>query len=483
MHNPLTDRRAGLLLHPTSLPAATGQGDPGSGAFRFIDFLSECGFSVWQTLPLGPTHADHSPYQCLSVHAGNVDLISLDDLVSRGWLEANDGGVPECLVQAGKRFKAAAGEDDRRAFSDFRDQHAAWLDDYALYQAIRHAQGETAWLQWPPALRNRHKSALSRFRKTHAGEIEQACFEQFVFFMQWRAVRDYAHNRGIALFGDIPIFVAHDSADVWANRSLFSLDRAGQMNVVAGVPPDYFSASGQRWGNPLYRWDKIQADDFSWWVERLRTQLALFDIIRLDHFRGFEKYWEIPATEETAINGRWVEAPGAALFEKLRDVFGDLPLVAEDLGTITPEVDALRHRFGLPGMKILQFAFDGGSDNPYLPHNHEPHSVVYTGTHDNDTTRGWYESRDENGKWAVNEYLGNPAEAMPWPLIRAALASVARLAILPLQDILALGSGHRMNMPGTAGDNWSWKFDWAEVPPDLAGRMRHLIQLYGRIRD
>jgi 4-alpha-glucanotransferase len=303
-----------------------------------------------------------------------------------------------------------------------------------------------------------------------------------VFFLQWQAVRDHAHRQGIALFGDMPIYVAADSADIWAGRELFSTDAEGKLDFVAGVPPDYFSANGQRWGNPLYRWDRIQADDFRWWLDRFRTQLLLFDIIRLDHFRGFEKYWEVPSSEATAINGRWVEAPGDALFGRMRETFGDLPLVAEDLGTITTEVDALRRRFDLPGMKILQFAFDDGPDNPYLPHNHVPQSVVYTGTHDNNTTLGWYQERDEHARHKVNEYLGNPSEDMPWPLIRMALASVARLAILPMQDILALGNGHRMNLPGTTENNWNWKFDWSQVASDLAARLQRMIHLYGRYR-
>jgi 4-alpha-glucanotransferase len=277
--------------------------------------------------------------------------------------------------------------------------------------------------------------------------------------------------------------VSHDSADIWSHRELFALDASGRPEVVAGVPPDYFSATGQRWGNPLYRWDRIAADDFRWWLERLKSQLGLFDILRLDHFRGFEKYWEIPASADTAIHGRWVDAPGEALFERLREVYGELPLVAEDLGIITPEVDALRIRFKLPGMKILQFAFGGGADNPYLPHNHLPCSVVYTGTHDNDTTLGWYRQCDDAQHRAVSDYLGNPSEPMPWPLIRAALASVARLAVLPMQDILELGGEHRMNMPGTTGRNWTWQFTWEQVPEELPGRLHRLIGIYGRLRD
>lgn len=483
MDKSLNERRAGLLLHPTSLPDSQSGGCLGHKSRRFVDFLRQCGFSVWQTLPLGPIHNDGSPYQCMSVHAGNADLICIDDLIARGWLEQDQRLADTALAQARTGFEHHAHDGDRAAFADFRQQHAAWLDDYALFRVIRHAQGETSWLEWPAPLRDRDAAAMQTFREEHGMECEQVCFEQFVFFSQWAALRDYAHQNDIALFGDIPIFVAHDSADIWSRRDLFSLDATGHPEVVAGVPPDYFSATGQRWGNPLYRWDRIMEDDFHWWLERIRSQLELFDILRLDHFRGFEKYWEIPASADTAIHGRWVAAPGEALFARLQESYGQLPLVAEDLGTITPEVEALRDRFDLPGMKILQFAFGGGADNPYLPHNHVPRSVVYTGTHDNDTTLGWYLGCDETQRQAVNDYLGNLPEDMPWPLIRAALASVARLAILPMQDILELGSEHRMNMPGTTANNWTWQFDWEQVPADLPGRLRQLIQLYGRGRN
>jgi 4-alpha-glucanotransferase len=480
--NPLNERRAGLLLHPTSLPDSRSGGCLGRKALRFVDFLKQCGFGVWQTLPLGPTHDDGSPYQCMSVHAGHSGLICTDELIVRGWLEPGQRESADALTQARAGFEREAHEGDRAAFAVFREQHSSWLDDYALFRAIRQVLGEVSWLEWPAPLRDRDPGALQAFRNEHAGEYEQVCFEQFVFFSQWGQVRDYAHRNGIVLFGDIPIFVAHDSADIWSHRELFALDASGRPEVVAGVPPDYFSATGQRWGNPLYRWDRIAADDFRWWLERLKSQLGLFDILRLDHFRGFEKYWEIPASADTAIHGRWVEAPGEALFERLREVYGELPLVAEDLGIITPEVEALRTRFKLPGMKILQFAFGGGADNPYLPHNHEPCAVVYTGTHDNDTTPGWYRECDNAQRRAVDEYLGNPSEPMPWPLIRAALASVARLAVLPMQDILELGSEHRMNMPGTTGNNWTWQFDWAQVPEALPVHLHRLIEIYGRTR-
>jgi 4-alpha-glucanotransferase len=480
LKNRLQARRAGLLLHPTSLPGSRNHGDLGAGARRFVDFLAASGFSVWQTLPLGPTHEDGSPYQCLSVHAGNPELISLDELVASGWLDEAVADTRACLARARAGFESRANQADRDALRDFRQRHAFWIDDYALYQAIRRVHQGAPWYNWPEPLRSRDSTAIGKFRATYEVVIEQACFEQFLFFTQWQALRDYARERGIALFGDIPIFVAHDSADVWARRELFSIDASGKLDVVSGVPPDYFSATGQRWGNPLYRWERVADEDYRWWLERFRSQLELFDIIRLDHFRGFEKYWEIAAQAETAIEGRWVEGPGTALFERLAEEFGDLPLVAEDLGLITPEVEALRTQLSLPGMKILQFAFDGSPGNPYLPHNHDPLAVVYTGTHDNDTSLGWYRGLTEAGRQVVDEYLGLPSEPMPWPLIRAALASVAELAILPMQDILALGSEHRMNTPGTTADNWRWRFDWDQASEDLVARMHHLIRIYGR---
>jgi 4-alpha-glucanotransferase len=485
--DPLKVRRAGVLLHPTSLPGDSWQGQLGSTARVFVDFLHSAGFSVWQMLPLGPTHEDRSPYQCLSVHAGNVELISMEDVAACGWLDPallpdtfDTASHTALLQQARSGFEATASDEQQAALAAFREGHADWLEDYALYQAIRQVHDHASWLQWPTALRDREAAALADFRLQHAGLIDQACFEQYLFFTQWQALRDYAHARQVLLFGDIPIFVAHDSADVWAHRNLFSVDASGMLEVVAGVPPDYFSATGQRWGNPLYHWDSMQAEDFEWWIQRFRTQLALFDIVRLDHFRGFEKYWEIPAAAETAIDGHWVEAPGAALFTRLQQVFGELPLVAEDLGLITPEVDALREAFGMPGMKILQFAFDSGPDNPYLPHNHVAASVVYTGTHDNDTTLGWFQALDADRREAVLDYLGYPSEPMPWPLIRAALASVAGLAIMPVQDLLELGSEQRMNTPGVPGDNWSWRIAAEQLPDGLAARLRQLVEMYGR---
>lgn len=487
--SPFSRRRAGMLLHPTSLPFTAAGGALGPEARHFVDFLADCGLGIWQTLPLGPTHADGSPYACLSVFAGAPDLISLSAMAEAGWLDAHPRepeGDPEAwrrrwLERGRRHFERHASAEHREALKRFSQAQSYWLDDYCLYQALRAAHGGRSWLEWPDALRDRDPQALDRARRELHQEIEQARFEQFVFETQWLALKRYANERDVLLFGDMPIFVAHDSAEVWARRENFTLDEHGRAETVAGVPPDYFSATGQRWGNPLYRWERMRSDGFEWWRRRVGHQLALFDMVRIDHFRGFQAYWEIPASAETAVEGEWVEAPGEELFEALKASFDPLPLVAEDLGLITPEVDALRHRFSLPGMKVLQFAFDAGADNPYLPHNHERDCVVYTGTHDNDTTMGWWRNTlDEARRKRVKEYLGSPEEEMPWPLIRSCFASVARLAVVPMQDVLGLGSEHRMNVPGTSAGNWRWRFEWEMVSESLPERLRRLASLYGR---
>jgi 4-alpha-glucanotransferase len=481
----LGGRRAGLLLHPTSLPGPLEQGDLGPEAYRFVEFLARSGLSVWQTLPLGPTHEDFSPYQCLSVHAGNPRLINPDLLVEWGWLgEKGLNPTASCsdwLAVAHNGFQRHGGEAAQAEYHDFVQAHDHWLQDYALYTALRGEQQDRSWVQWPAPLRDREPVALEEARRRLAATIEGVRFEQFVFFRQWHQLRRYANERQVLLFGDIPIFVAHDSAEVWAHRELFSVDEHGQAIKVAGVPPDYFSETGQRWGNPQYDWDRMQAGNFQWWVERIATQLDLFDLARIDHFRGFEAYWEIDASAELAVDGRWVKAPGEALFECLQARFDPLPLVAEDLGTITPEVDALRARFGLPGMKVLQFAFDGDPKNLYLPHHHETDSVVYTGTHDNDTSLGWFNALDAGQQAMVRGYLANSQEEMPWLLIRAALMSVARLCMVPMQDFLAMDSGQRMNRPGTDNGNWKWRFQWEQVPEGLEQRIRHLVEVYDRL--
>lgn len=474
----LDKRRAGILLHPTSLPA----GDFGSDAHRFVDFLVEAGLSIWQMLPLGPTHEDRSPYHSLSVHAIDPGFISFEQLVSRGWLKNDDIREThhEKIARVHDWFQSHADPAARADWQGFATAQTHWLEDYALYQALREEQQNAPWWLWPAPLRDRDPKGLAAARQRLDGRIAQLRFEQYVANRQWRELKTHAGERGVRLFGDMPIFIAHDSADVWAQRDCFRLDAAGQPLVVAGVPPDYFSAHGQRWGNPLYDWDCARANGFQWWLARLTTEFSRFDLVRVDHFRGFQACWEIPVTDATAANGRWVRVPGAKLFDTLLRHFGTLPLVAEDLGHITPEVHALRTRYGLPGMLVLQFAFDDGPDNPYLPHNHPANSVVYTGTHDNDTTRAWFESLSAERQRLVVDYLGHSTEAIPWPLVRAALASVARLAILPMQDILGLGRGHRINTPGTASGNWRWRFNWDDLSEPTVTKLKKMVIMYGR---
>ena len=478
-------RRAGVLLHPTSLPSRFPEGgDLGPDAHRFLAFLHASGFSVWQMLPTCPPHDDGSPYQALSVHAGNPCLISLDVLQQRGLLQAGDiqSEREVALAAAAKRFAQLlkSETDTALAFNCFCDDNAHWLDDFALFIALREAHQHRAWFQWAAPLRQREASALSAQRNLLAERIDAIKFEQFEFYRQWQELHTEAKALDIALFGDMPIFVALDSVDVWAHQELFDLDAEGQPRTVAGVPPDYFSPSGQRWGNPQYDWQRMQQDGFAWWLARIRSQSQYFDLLRIDHFRGFEAYWEIDAKCETAVDGRWVKAPGEALLNAIAEAFPNLPVVAENLGLITPEVEALRHKFNLPGMSVLQFAFDGSRDNPYVPHRHSQLDVVYTGTHDNDTTLGWHRQLDEVTRARVDDYLGYPCEAMPRPLVRAALASVSHLAIIPMQDLLELGSEHRMNMPGTKEGNWRWRFDWQQVDDALHGRLHHYLKLYGR---
>jgi 4-alpha-glucanotransferase len=441
--NFFNQRRAGILLHPTSLPEI-------KDTYRFVDFLADSGISIWQMLPLGPPHDDLSPYGCQSVHAANPALINF----------TNE-------------------EVNKSAFEQFVETQQYWLEDYVLFRAL-HNKFKTGWWEWEPALRDRQQQALNKARQDFAKEIEQHRLEQFLFFTQWQQLKQYANQRGVYLFGDIPIFVAQDSVDVWANRENFLLDAQGQPTVVAGVPPDYFSATGQRWGNPLYDWNYMQANDFDWWKQRLKTTSMLFDVARIDHFRGFEACWTIPASCKTAIEGEWVKAPGAALFKSLEQSDINLPLVAEDLGIITDEVKALRDQFGLPGMKILQFAFDGNSDNPYLPHNHIENCVVYTGTHDNNTTLGWFQEQTEDSKQYICEYLDTNADNMPWALIETAFASKANWAIVPMQDILSLDANHRMNIPGIATGNWRWRFHWSQLSAEINDKLRHLSNIYAR---
>jgi 4-alpha-glucanotransferase len=495
-------RSSGILLHPTSLPGPWGIGDLGPAAYQFVDFLAAAGQSLWQILPLGPTGYGDSPYQCFSAVAGNPLLVSLDVLVSHGLLAHDElraalpphGFSPDSvdygavlafklplLQQAFARLKAGAAPQLAAAFRGFRAANVAWLDDYALFMALKDAHGGAAWHSWEPALRSREPAALEAAREAHAESVECHQFLQFLFFDQWAPLKAHANARGITIIGDAPIFVAYDSADVWANPELFFLDAEGNPTVVAGVPPDYFSATGQRWGNPLYRWERMAEDGYAWWVARLRAAFAQVDILRLDHFRGFAAYWEVPAAEPTAMNGRWVRGPGPALFTQLERALGGLPIIAEDLGLITPDVDALRAQFDFPGMLVLQFAFDGDPGNLYLPHAHARNAVVYTGTHDNDTTVGWFSELSEPQRDVVRAYLGRDGGDIAWDLIRAALMSVADLAVVPFQDLLRLGTDARMNTPGLLGQNWAWRFRAEAMNGQVAGTMRHLTTLYDRM--
>ena len=473
---PVLDRkRAGILLHPTSLPS----GKLGDDARRFIDFLAGSGASVWQMLPLAPTHRDGSPYHCLSVHALNPLLLSMERLADYAGPVATPIERDQYLDKALTRLRRPKAAAQRSAFENFCATQAYWLEDFALYCVLRARYKGRPWWKWPTDVRDRELSTLD----AAAGELTEALartrLEQFLVAGEFSDLRAYAHAHGVRLFGDMPIFVAQDSADVWTHRAYFKLDAHGQPSVVAGVPPDYFSANGQRWGNPHYDWEAMQADGFRWWQDRLATELQRFDLIRIDHFRGFEASWEIPATEPTAIHGRWVAVPGDALFTALRQRFGDLPLVAEDLGIITPEVTALRRRHGLPGMLVLQFAFDGGPDNPYLPQHHMEDAVVYTGTHDNDTSLSWFKSLTEAAQRRVLETL-KTNEPMPRALVQAALNSVARLAMIPMQDILELGAGQRMNTPGTTQGNWKWRFRWERLSAPLIQRWKESLAASGR---
>lgn len=443
-------------------------------------------------LPLGPTHDNRSPYQSLSIEAGNPRLISFHRLAELGWVAENKIGDTDpadsrriharngVLAEAWRGFRDRADDTAKSAFHEFLSSAGSWLDDYALFIALHNEHDHADWTRWPAPLRDREERALADARKRHRTFIDLVRFEQFVFYHQWYALREVAKRHGVMLFGDLPIFVAHDSVDVWVDRRLFKLDAEGQPEVVAGVPPDYFSTTGQRWGNPHYRWDVMEEEGYAWWIRRIEHQLKLFDLVRIDHFRGFEAFWEIPAEHPDARGGRWVDGPREKLFDTLQHHLGRLPLVAEDLGLITPEVHALRNRYGFPGMRILQFAFDGSPDNPYLPHNHRSDAVVYTGTHDNDTTLGWFQGIDKGVRDYLLEYLGMPGEPMPWPLIRSAMASVADLSVIPMQDALGLDNTHRMNTPGTPEGNWRWRFSWDQVPADLAARLRRLTQIYGR---
>lgn len=497
-------RRCGILLHPTCLPGPGGIGSLGAEARRFLDWMAEAGQTLWQVCPLGPTGFGDSPYQCFSAFAGNPMLIDLEELAAFGLLEpgelAGGAGFPEDHVDFGpviewknamlqaafERFRGGAGPAGLRGeFRDFCAREAGWLEDFALFMALKAENGGRAWVEWPAPVARRQAPALGAARERLAESLDRRRFDQFLFSRQWAALRAYAHSQGVQIVGDMPIFVAHDSADVWARPDLFQLDAQGNPVKVAGVPPDYFSETGQRWGNPLYKWPAHKKEKFAWWISRFQTLLQLVDIVRIDHFRGFEACWEIPAPEPTAVRGEWVKAPGEALFLALRKTLGALPIIAEDLGVITPEVDALREQFEFPGMKVLQFGFSEEQDpeNAHLPHNFESNCVVYTGTHDNETTLGWYRSQPEKTRDHARRYLWCDGSNIAWDFIRMAYLSVADTAIIPAQDALALGAEGRLNFPGRPQGNWSWRLRPGALTAGHAEGLRGLAELYSRLPE
>jgi 4-alpha-glucanotransferase len=504
-------RSSGILLHITSLPGRFGIGDLGPCAFEFADFAAAAGQKLWQVLPLNPTGYGDSPYQCFSAFAGNPLLLSLERLGEQGLLPPSDvAGTPAfpedsvdygpviafkmpVLRRAAQVFFADASPADRAAFERFCENSAAWLNDYALFMAAKDQHKGVIWTSWDADLRRRDAKALAEWSKKLAPEVQAYKFWQFEFFQQWERLKAYCQERSIRFMGDIPIYVAHDSADVWAHPELFFLDEQGSPTVVSGVPPDYFSATGQLWGNPIYRWDVLAAQGYKWWIDRFRSSLTLFDMVRLDHFRGFEAYWEVAAAEKTAIDGRWVEGPGEAFLTALQNAFGGLPIVAENLGVITPPVEKLRQQFGLPGMSLLQFAFGTDPQGPsFRPHNYNRDLVAYTGGHDNDTTVGWWNSsvggdstrtlEDVEKEHAfARAYLNlHDDTEINWALIRAVLESVADIAMVPLQDVLGLGASARMNLPGRVSGNWKWRYRPGALTKNLSGRLKQLATLYDR---
>ena len=502
-------RASGILLHPTSLPGPFGIGDLGPAAYRFVDFLALTGQRYWQVLPLGPTGYGNSPYMSFSAFGGNGLLVSPERLVEEDLLDGSDlAGPPHfpidrvdyaraidykvgLLRTSFHRFhhRGAPYPDDYYVFAE---QNAFWLEDYALFMALKDAHAGHVWTAWEPGASRRDPEALARWRNRLGEDIQFRKYLQYLFSRQWGTLRSYCRARGIRIIGDLPIYVAHDSAEVWGNRELFHLDEQGEPYVVAGVPPDYFSATGQRWGNPIYRWDAITRTGYQWWIDRFRSNFALADMVRLDHFRGFEAYWEIPASEPTAVEGRWVKGPGTALFGAVKAALGDLAMIAEDLGVITPEVDALRDHLGYPGMRILQMAFgDDPKAREYRPHGHVRNCAVYTATHDHNTTVGWFtatagtettqtaEQVSREREYAL-KYANADGKEIHWDFIRLALGSVARLAIFPLQDVLGLGTESRMNRPGTARGNWEWRFTEDMLTPAIEARLAELTRVYER---
>lgn len=495
------ERSAGILLHPTSLPGRFSIGDLGPEAYHFIDFLSSAGQTLWQVLALGPTGYGDSPYQSFSAFAGNHYLISPEKLLEDGLLGPADieGGPSfdahridygEAIEQklgllkaACDRFEGEKKHPLRKPFVEFCRRNREWLDDFALFMAIKRAHDGAHWNQWEKKIIRRDAATLSSWKRRLASEIGFFKSTQFLFYRQWDLLRRYAHSHGIRVIGDLPIFVSYDSADVWAHRELFTVDAGGKLKTMAGVPPDYFSRTGQLWGNPLYKWNTMAKDDFLWWRRRIGKLLEVVDIIRVDHFRGFEAFWQIPGNAPTAETGKWVKAPGMKFFSTIRKHMGTLPIIAEDLGVITKPVTELREAFEFPGMKILQFAFGTGMERRFLPHNIEPNSVVYTGSHDNDTTRGYFEKarHEPNDMYSsAKRYLACDSDDLTFALIRAAYSSVADIVVIPMQDILNLPTDARMNFPGRAEGNWAWRFTWDQVDPRAAETFRRMAELYER---
>lgn len=498
-HHPeiLSQRTAGIVLHPTSLPGPHGCGDFGPNAYYFVDWLHTAGQTLWQTLPLGPIGLGNSPYMGRSALAGNPLLVALEPMIERGWIDSTSLHcafdqdrvnfavvVPwrmQKLREAFAGFQSAARDDDIQSLTTWLAEQSHWIADYALFMALDDIYCAVPWTDWPASLANRDPEALSQARAQHAQKVAFWGFVQWQFDVQLGHLKAYANAKGVHMVGDLPIFVAHHSSDCWARPALFLLDSQGQPSVVAGVPPDFFSATGQRWGNPLYDWEAMQADGFRWWIERIRRQLSLTDVLRIDHFRGFAAYWEIPASEPTAINGRWVPAPGDALFRAVEAALGKLPIIAEDLGIITPEVDALRMSAGFPGMRVLQFAFADNADNSFLPHNYARDTVVYCGTHDNDMARGWWACCSARERAFAAQYLGTDGANIHWDMIRVCAQSVANHALCQFQDVLGLDGYHRMNTPGTVGC-WTWRFRWDWVSAESTERLARMTAACGRTR-
>ena len=499
------------MLHPTSLPSKYGVGDLGNNAFKFVDFLELSKQTYWQVLPLGPTGFGDSPYQCFSAFAGNTNLISPELLVEDGFLNEEEiNRKPDfpsgkvdfgllydwknwILAQAFERFRTTTSVDLRGKFETFCQQEKSWLEDYALFRAVKKSQDQRLWLEWDEPVRLREEAALREARENLRDDIQAQKFQQWLFFRQWQDLKSYANEKGIKIVGDVPIFISLDSSDVWCNPQEFKLDANNRPRVVAGVPPDYFSATGQLWGNPIYNWENMRRSGFDWWIERIKATLKTVDVVRVDHFRGFAAAWEVPGGDETAVNGKWVDVPGKELFNALENAIGDLPFWAEDLGVITPDVEQLRDSFGFPGMRILQFAFGGDTANHDLPHNYINNSVAYTGTHDNDTTVGWFNSQSGAGS-TRNEaeidrerefclkYLNSNGAEIHWDFVRAVWSSVANTSIVPMQDLLGLGTEARMNLPASSEGNWYWQCRQDDFSTGIAERLRALTEIYGRTR-